>query len=85
MPHVQTQLGALNVIATQASLAVAFTAMVSIKLFALESNYKHFKDIDECNTSNGGCSQICNNTVGSSFCECFIGYKLVNGTECLGK
>ena len=75
-------------IATQASLAVAFTAMVSIEMICSGIELvqaKHFKDIDECNTSNGGCSQICNNTVGSSFCECFIGYELVNGTECLGK
>lgn len=43
-------------------------------------------DVDECVDSNGGCAQICNNTVGSFSCECNEGY-LVNSDElsCDGK
>ena len=31
-------------------------------------------DINECAMSNGGCSQMCNNTNGSFVCSCTIGY-----------
>jgi MYXO-CTERM domain-containing protein len=40
-------------------------------------------DIDECATSNGGCSQTCTNTVGSYACGCNAGYALAqDGTSC---
>ena len=39
-------------------------------------------DIDECSTSNGGCSQNCHNTAGSYFCTCGTGYQLASGTSC---
>ena len=29
-----------------------------------------FKDLDECDTSNGGCEEICMNTDGSFYCDC---------------
>ena len=35
-------------------------------------------DIDECATDNGGCEQNCNNTIGSYYCTCDIGYQLGN-------
>ena len=43
-------------------------------------------DVDECIDSNGGCAQICNNTVGSFTCRCNEGY-LLNCDEisCDGK
>ena len=42
-------------------------------------------DIDECNEDNGGCEQICNNTVGSYECFCRDGYELdSNGINCTG-
>ncbi|XP_078575770.1 uncharacterized protein LOC144861669 [Branchiostoma floridae x Branchiostoma japonicum] len=42
-----------------------------------------FPDIDECATGNGGCSQNCNNTVGSFTCFCHDGYTLnSDGTSC---
>ena len=27
-------------------------------------------DLDECSLENGGCSDVCVNTVGSFYCEC---------------
>ena len=42
-------------------------------------------DIDECNSSNGGCAQLCNNTVGSFFCGCNEGYLLnTDDADCDG-
>lgn len=46
-----------------------------------------YLDIDECTTVNGGCEQICENTVGARICRCHVGY-LVNSTDsdkCDGK
>ncbi|HRE88458.1 MAG TPA: fibrinogen-like YCDxxxxGGGW domain-containing protein [Myxococcota bacterium] len=40
-------------------------------------------DIDECETNNGGCEQVCNNTSGAYTCECGSGYLLaVDGRAC---
>lgn len=33
-------------------------------------------DINECSKDNGGCDQICKNTMGSFICECNEGYQL---------
>ena len=41
-------------------------------------------DINECNTNNGGCIQICTNTIGSFECSCPVGYSL-NGYTCDSK
>ena len=47
---------------------------------------KYYTDINECHTNNGGCEQICNNTVGSFECSCNQGYSLSSdGTNCIGK
>ncbi len=37
-------------------------------------------DIDECTQNNGSCDQICVNVDGSYFCDCEVGYQLVNGS-----
>ena len=42
-------------------------------------------DIDECIANNGGCEQICTNTIGSFTCSCTDGYKLILGTFCAGR
>ena len=40
-------------------------------------------DVDECSTAVHGCSQICNNTLGSYTCSCKEGYSLNNdGVTC---
>ena len=36
-------------------------------------------DNNECDTLNGGCEQMCNNTQGSYYCSCVTGLKL--GTD----
>ena len=42
-------------------------------------------DINECNTTNGGCEQICTNAIGSFSCNCTVGYQLdENGFNCTG-
>ena len=41
-------------------------------------------DINECSSSNGGCSQICTNTVGSYQCGCITGFTLSSRT-CIGE
>ena len=43
-------------------------------------------DINECQIDNGGCSQRCNNTVGSYNCSCQSGYELTDDDHnCTGK
>ena len=43
-------------------------------------------DVDECQTSNGGCAQSCTNTQGSFECSCGTGYNLaLNTLDCNGK
>ena len=42
-------------------------------------------DINECNSGNGGCEQMCNNGPGSHNCSCFSGYELdSNEQNCSG-
>ena len=49
--------------------------------------YDSFIDINECGTGNGGCEQMCNNTVGSYLCTCRAGYQrnLTSPYGCIGK
>ena len=45
-----------------------------------------FSDMNECDTINGGCEQICTNAIGSFACSCTVGYLLDgNGYNCTGK
>ena len=42
-------------------------------------------DINECDSINGGCEQICTNAIGSFACSCGTGYLLNgNGFNCSG-
>ena len=45
------------------------------------------KDVDECSDGSlHGCTQHCNNTAGSHFCDCYLGYELQpDGLTCLGE
>ena len=41
-------------------------------------------DVNECLTGNGGCDDICTNSVGSFQCSCNSGYSLAaDGTTCV--
>ena len=43
-------------------------------------------DVNECAIDNGGCEQVCNNTVGSYYCSCHSGYRLdVDDHRCHGE
>lgn len=43
-------------------------------------------DTNECSVNNGGCQQVCVNTVGSYECRCHSAYKLHwNKKDCVGK
>ena len=43
-------------------------------------------DINECDTSNGGCNQTCDNTIGSFKCGCYPGYEMNDdGLICKGR
>ena len=43
-------------------------------------------DVNECDTNNGGCNQMCTNTGGSFECSCGVGYVLANDDlNCAGK
>ena len=43
-------------------------------------------DVDECAINNGGCEQMCSNTIGSFYCTCESGYQLdEDGMNCSGK
>lgn len=43
-------------------------------------------DIDECKFANGGCAQVCSNTIGSFQCKCRVGYQLIgNKEDCEGE
>ena len=45
-----------------------------------------FQDVDECTNNNGGCEQMCSNTIGSFLCNCGTGYQLDrNGLNCNGE
>ena len=38
----------------------------------------YYSDINECDTSNGGCDHNCSNSIGSYKCSCDAGYKLAD-------
>ena len=65
-------------------------AMVStVFMFSEEINllllFLNTIDINECLSSNGGCSQNCTNTNGSYICSCQTGYMLtVDNRTCNG-
>ena len=41
-------------------------------------------DIDECVRSNGGCTDVCKNLIGSFYCACSTGYSLAqDGQSCV--
>lgn len=44
-----------------------------------------YTDVNECNTDNGGCDQVCINNEGSYRCACLQGYTYNEDTgKCIG-
>ena len=76
-----------HVIRAIACHLVALIALVSdSKCTSRDCDILKTLDIDECQTSNGGCEQVCTNTVGSFECLCNPGYSLASaGFQCIGK
>ena len=68
-------------------LLVVLTALVRYGLAeCMPKSHYCYSDINECQTNNGGCGQICNNTDGSFECSCNQGYSLSSdSTNCIGK
>ncbi len=61
--------------------------MVSIAIIII-TYYYYFDitDLDECDSQNGGCDQICTNNNGSFLCSCSTGYTLADDDlSCEGK
>ena len=57
---------------------------VQVINFDKDLNITSKKDINECAYNNGGCEQVCVNTVGSFVCSCYSGYTLSSETFCSG-
>lgn len=52
----------------------------------LQFIYFSVLDINECATNNGNCLQLCSNTVGSYYCSCLTGYRLLaDNRTCSGE
>ncbi|CAH1798321.1 unnamed protein product, partial [Owenia fusiformis] len=51
--------------------------------FALNDDGHNCTDVNECDTANGGCTQICSNNVGSFVCSCLDGFSLQDGNACI--
>ena len=60
---------------------------LNIKFFILYYPFQNNRlDVNECDTSNGGCQHQCVNTNGSYVCYCNKGFNLDwNGKSCSGK
>lgn len=64
-------------------MRIEFVSDNSIQKSGFEANY--FIDRDECSTNNGGCQNICKNTIGSYQCLCNNGFVLhENKHDCVG-
>ena len=63
-----------------------FSAVLTLK-FNNDFNYADScTDIDECTDGLDTCDQLCNNTVGSYYCNCSVGYRLLDDdTTCQSK
>ena len=76
------------VLATLAIVLLLITglAMVSILYMWVSVHLRVLSDTNECLTSNGNCSQICINAMGSYFCSCLSGYNLAaDSRTCEGR
>ncbi|XP_072124103.1 uncharacterized protein [Mobula birostris] len=77
---VLTDLGSLSMCTTIIQVNTSSDGLVTSRPFTFNIH----SDVDKCLQDNGGCSQLCVNTVGSYHCDCHPGYTLRpgNGTSC---
>lgn len=48
--------------------------------------HNQVEDVDECLDNNGGCERRCKNTEGSFYCECEVGFEMLeDGKSCRGR
>ncbi|XP_072913707.1 uncharacterized protein, partial [Hemitrygon akajei] len=72
-----TGLGSLSVCTTIIQVNTSSDGLVTSQPFTFNIH----SDVDECLQDNGGCSQLCVNTVGSYHCACHPGYTLSPGNR----
>ena len=90
---VTTPLEATHAVATLdiKSLLTIEPVLVSININYCTNDYATLTtsihaDIDECALGISGCNQICNNTIGSYTCSCYLGYQIaLDNRTCLGE
>ena len=54
----------------------------------LSTTFENFTDVNECKHGNGGCEQLCVNSIGSYRCDCNIPGYIVHphsNKRCKGK
>ena len=74
----------ISMIQSHSLLQLLMVQSFSLLQLLMEQSFILFTDINECDTNNGGCEQICNNTAGSYYCSCDFNYHLdVDGHACL--
>ncbi|XP_072913708.1 uncharacterized protein [Hemitrygon akajei] len=74
---VLTGLGSLSTCTTIIQINMSSDGLVTSRPFTFNIH----SDVDECLRNNGGCSQLCVNTVGSYHCDCHPGYTLSPGNR----
>ena len=57
----------------------------SVAVCVRTSLFSIYADIDECAENTDGCNQLCNNTIGSYFCDCNTGFELNDPLTCVGE
>ena len=54
--------------------------------YLCQTNLSFDVDINECDVDKGGCSDVCENSIGSFQCSCFSGFELQeNLRNCSGE
>ena len=68
-----------------ADVSIQCQGIYPIRFMLVSLDFYSLPDYDECTDNNGGCDQICSNTIGSFFCSCGDGYMLdVDMISCNG-
>lgn len=78
---VKTPLDHIHVLAVMVLYSTVTEDLVVVRHFwsILSSLWLNwFTDIDECSDGLATCDQLCNNTVGSYYCGCLAGYRLLS-------